>query len=79
MLIWNLEFEFWISTFSIANCNCQAVEMDEYWSDDLKSKLIKPLRLVKILKWTVLGIGCLLIGVAAAVFLVTMRKSKDYV
>jgi len=53
--------------------------MDEYWTDDLKSKLLKPLKLVKILKWTVLGIGCLLIGVATAVFIVSIRKSKSYV
>ncbi len=39
----------------------ESAELDEPLVDEIKDKLIKPLNLVKILKWTMIGVGAFMV------------------
>lgn len=39
----------------------ESAELDEALVDEIKDKLIKPLALVKVLKWTMIGVGAFMV------------------
>lgn len=57
----------------------QAAEMDEANVDDLKSKLLQPLKIVDIAKWTILGVGIAIFAAGVALYVIQRRRSKEIV
>lgn len=53
--------------------------MDEANVDDLKSKLLQPLKIVDIAKWTILGVGIAIFAAGVALYVIQRRRSKEIV
>jgi len=52
--------------------------LDDDLVDEIKSRLLTPLKIANIAKWTLIGLGCFII-IVGAVILVIARKSAKYV
>lgn len=53
--------------------------MDEANAEDLKDKLVKPLKIVDIAKWTLMGVGAAVFLAGFLLYVVKRRKSKETV
>jgi len=57
----------------------EEARLDDETADDLKGRLLTPLKIVGIVKWVVLGLGLVLVGVGIAIYLVRRRRSVETV
>lgn len=48
--------------------------MDDENADEIKSKLFKPVKIVNIVKWVVLGVGVVVIVLGAVLFVLQRRR-----
>ncbi len=52
----------------------QAAKLDQANADDLKGKLLTPLKIIGIVKWALLGVSLVVIGVGAGIFIMQRRR-----
>jgi len=57
----------------------EEARIDEETADDLKKRLLTPVKIIGIVKWVVLGLGIVLVGVGIAIYLVRRRRSAQTV
>ncbi|ODM91070.1 Scavenger receptor class B member 1 [Orchesella cincta] len=55
----------------------EGAEMDEESGDDLKGKLITPLKIVNIAKWAILGVGIAVVIAGAVLYFLRRKRSLE--
>jgi hypothetical protein len=72
----NLKADFMLFPLTWAN---EKAVLDQENADDLKKKLLTPLKIVNIMKWVLLALGCLVTGIGLGIFIMRYRKGKETV
>lgn len=60
-------------------CNLQEARLDQENADDLKGRLLTPLKIIGIVKWVLLGVGLVVMVAGVGIFMLQRRRARETV